>query len=196
MSYFSKLAPNPITFSNERRKSELDSQIPSEVWNQAWIVNCQAVGASENGFKYLAPYVFKVAISNSRIAKVQDRKVFFKYKKPHSNRWRIMALDVMGFLRRFLQHVLPTGFMKIRYYGFMSPGSSVSLEKIATLIEVAFGFAIEAPKTEIEPFKPPTCANCVGCEALCAEQTVNSHHAQRCRRRKASGNNKLVDSSG
>jgi len=149
-------------FRNEMRKSELDSQIPSEVWNQAWIVNCQAVGASENGFKYLAPYVFKVAISNSRIVKVQDRKVFFKYKKPHSNRWRIMTLDVMEFLRCFLQHVLPTGFMKIRYYGFMSPGSSVSLEKIATLIEVAFGFAIEAPKTEIEPFKPSTCANCGG----------------------------------
>jgi len=149
-------------FRDEMRKSELDSQIPSEVWNQAWIVNCQAVGNSENSFKYLAPYVFKVAISNSRIVKVQDRKVFFKYKKPRSNRWRTMALDVMEFLRRFLQHVLPTGFMKIRYYGFMSPGSSVSLGKIATLIELAFGFEIETPKTEIEPFKPPTCANCGG----------------------------------
>jgi len=52
--------------------------------------------------------------------------------------------------------------MKIRYYGFMSPGSSVSLGKIATLIELAFGFEIETPKTEIEPFKPPTCANCGG----------------------------------
>lgn len=149
-------------FRDEMKKSELDAKIPADVWSQAWVVNCQAVGRSAQSVKYLAPYVFKVAISNSRIVKVKDRKVFLKYKKPHSNRWRTMALDVIEFLRRFLQHVLPTGFMKIRYYGFMSPGSSVSLEKIAALIELAFGFEIDTPKTEIETPKLPTCQNCGG----------------------------------
>jgi len=83
-------------------------------WNQDWIVNSQAVGAGSHSLEYLAPYVFKMAISNSRIIKVEDRKVFFKYRKPKSNRWRTMVLDVMEFMRRFLQHVLPTGFMKVR----------------------------------------------------------------------------------
>ena len=75
----------------------------------------------EATLKYLAPYVFKVAISNSRIVGVHDRTVLIRYRKSHSERSRILALDVMEFIRRFLQHVLPTGFMKIRYYGFMNP---------------------------------------------------------------------------
>lgn len=149
-------------FRNEMTKSNLDSHIPEEVWNQDWVVNCQAVGTSAHSVKYLAPYVFKVAISNSRIIKVEEHKVFFKYKKPQSNRWRTMRLDVMEFIRRFLQHVLPTGFMKIRYYGFLSPGSSVPLNKISALIELSFGFVITKPKINIKPFDPPKCSQCGG----------------------------------
>ena len=65
-------------------------------------------------------------------------------------------------MRRFLQHVLPTGFMKVRYYGFLSPGASVPHEKIEALIELSFGFQIIKPKIEIEPFDPPTCIHCGG----------------------------------
>jgi hypothetical protein len=149
-------------FRHEMSKNNLDSQIPEEVWDQDWVVNCRAVGAGAHSVRYLAPYVFKVAISNSRIIKVEDQKVFFRYKKPHSNRWRTMALDVIEFMRRFLQHVLPTGFMKIRYYGFLSPGSSLPLEKISTLIEMSFGFVITKPEITIEPLQPPTCSICGG----------------------------------
>jgi len=149
-------------FRDEMTKSGLYPKIPSEAWHKAFNVNCQAVGSSEQSVKYLAPYVFKVAISNSRIVKVDDRKVSFKYKKDRSQRWRTMALDVMEFLRRFLQHVLPTGFMKIRYYGFLNASCSTPLEKIRTLIELAFGFQIIAPDTAIEAFKTMTCPQCGG----------------------------------
>ena len=149
-------------FRDEMRKNELDSKIPSDVWRQAWVVSCQAVGSSEQSLKYLTPYVFKVAISNSRIVKVEDRKVFFKYRKNRSNRWRTIALGVMEFLRRFLQHVLPKGFMKVRYYGFLNPNSSVSLERVSALIELAYGFEIIKPETNIGPFEPPTCTSCGG----------------------------------
>jgi hypothetical protein len=73
-----------------------------------------------------------------------------------------MILDVMEFIRRFLQHVLPSGFMKVRYYGFLSPGASVPLEKIETLIELSFGFAITKPEISIEPFHMPKCNHCGG----------------------------------
>ena len=149
-------------FRNEMSKSNLDSHIPAEVWVQDWVVNCQAVGPGAHSVKYLAPYVFKVAISNSRIVKLEDHKVFFRYKKPQSNRWRTMALDVSEFMRRFLQHVLPSGFMKVRHYGFLSPGASVPLEKIEALIELSFGFVITKPEIHIEPFDPPTCSYCGG----------------------------------
>ena len=149
-------------FRDEMRKSGLYPKIPSEVWDKAFNVNCQAVGSNTQSVKYLAPYVFKVAISNSRIVKVEDHKVFFKYKKSRSNRWRTMALDVIEFLRRFLQHVLPTGVMKIRYYGFLNSSCSTPLDKISTLIELAFGFQIVAPDTTIEPLKTMTCPQCGG----------------------------------
>ena len=124
-------------FCDEMKKAGLLSSIPSKVWKFAWNVNCQAIGNSTKGIKYLAPYVFKVAISDSRIIKVENREVFFWYKKTKSNRRRTMRLDVMEFIRRFLQHVLPTGFMKIRYYGFLHPSSSISLELVRrTLKEV------------------------------------------------------------
>jgi hypothetical protein len=149
-------------FLDEMKKADLSSSVPAEVWKIDWNVNCQAVGSSAHSVKYLAPYVFKVAISNSRIIKVQDRKVLFKYQKPHSNRRRIMALDVMEFLRRFLQHTLPTGFMKVRYYGFLNPASSVPLSKIRTLIELAYGFEIVCLKPESKPPVSPTCPHCGG----------------------------------
>jgi len=142
------------------KSSKLYHQVDSDVWNQDWIVNCQAIGSAQRSLKYLAPYVFKVAISNSRIVKLENRTVFFKYRKHKSNRWRTMSLDVMEFMRRFLQHVLPTGFMKIRYYGFLHPASSLSLEKIATLIELAFGFEIITPKVVLKPPEPMTCSSC------------------------------------
>ena len=61
-----------------------------------------------------------------------------------------------------MKNALRTDFMKIRYYGFLSPGACVPLEKIEALIELSFGFEITKPITEIEPFGPPTCIHCGG----------------------------------
>lgn len=144
------------------KKAGRYSSIPSEVWKLEWNVNCQAIGSSEQSVKYLAPYVFKVAISDSRIVKVEDRTVFFLYKKNGSERWRTMHLDVMEFLRRFLQHVLPTGFMKIRYYGFLHPSSSVPLEEIRELIEISYGLEIVKLETHSKLVPPITCPYCGG----------------------------------
>ncbi|MDI6800401.1 MAG: transposase [Actinomycetota bacterium] len=149
-------------FRDEMKEAGLFDQISSEVWQLDWNVNSQAVGSSEASLKYLAPYVFRVAISNSRIVKIEDRTVFIRYRKPHSNRLRTLALEVMEFIRRFLQHVLPTGFMKVRYYGFMNPNCGVSLDRISTLIELSYGFNVVLPNTDLESWQPITCPNCGG----------------------------------
>jgi hypothetical protein len=149
-------------FRDEMKQAGLFDQIPPEVWQIDWNVNSQAVGSSEASLKYLAPYVFRVAISNSRILKVENRTVFIRYRKPHGHRLRTLALEVMEFIRRFLQHVLPTGFMKIRYYGFMNPNCPVSLDHISTLIELAYGFNVALPKSDLEPWQPITCPTCGG----------------------------------
>ena len=149
-------------FRDLMKQANLFEQIPAAVWQIDWNVNCQAVGSSQATLKYLAPYVFKVAISNSRIVNVQNRTVLIRYRKPHSERPRLLALEVMEFIRRFLQHVLPSGFMKIRYYGFMNPNCAVSLDRIRNLIELSYGFAIDSPLPDLEPRRPNTCPSCGG----------------------------------
>jgi len=160
-------------FRDDMKENGLYDQIPSNVWEQDWNVNSQPVGTSESSIKYLAHYVFKVAISDHRIVRVKDRDVCFRYRKPRSTRWRTTSLDAMEFLRRFLQHVLPTGFMKIRYYGFLSPNSSVPLETISALIELSYAFEISKPDPDIRPIPPLTCPHCGG--ILRYRETILTH---------------------
>lgn len=149
-------------FKDEMTKAAKLAEIPPIVWETAWNINCQAVGNAEYSIRYLAPYVFKVAISDRRIVSVINRIVTFRCKKEKSNRPRTVSLDVMEFIRRYLTHVLPSGFMKIRYYGFMNSNCSVSAKKIAALIELANGFEIESPSVELKPLKPLYCPDCGG----------------------------------
>ncbi|MDZ7599224.1 MAG: transposase [Desulfobacterales bacterium] len=90
--------------------------------------------------------------------------VTFSYKKPKSRRTRYMKLDAEGFMSRFLQHSLPPGFMKVRYYGFMHPCSGVPLEKVRASIEMMHGFDVvvsEAPR-EVRERSVPICPDCGG----------------------------------
>jgi len=145
------------------KKAGLFDQINPVVWNIDWNVNSQAVGSSEGSLKYLAPYVFKVAITDSRIVKLENRQVTFRYKKQRSSRWRTMTLDVMEFIRRYLQHVLPTGFMKIRYYGFMGSGSSATLDDIKAAIELSLDVFVEHRQVTKKQDKiSPYCPHCGG----------------------------------
>ena len=71
--------------------------------------------------KYLARYTHRVAISNHRLVSVEDGKVTFRWKDyAHGHRQRTTSLDAVEFLRRFLLHVLPKGFVRVRYYGFLA----------------------------------------------------------------------------
>jgi len=149
-------------FRDEVRAAGILDEVPSDVWELDWNVNCQAVPESSGCLNYLAPYVFKVAISNSRIVKVDNRTVTFRYRKANSSRWRTMALDVFELMRRFLQHVLPTGFMKIRYFGFMNSSCKVGLETISALIELSHGFQIARPEPVIDAREPFVCPDCGG----------------------------------
>jgi len=147
-------------FMKEMEKAGLKSKIPSSVWKKRWVIDSQAVGNAEGTIKYLAPYVFRVAISNSRIVKVKDGYVYFKYKKTGSRQWKTTRLEVMDFIHHFLQHVLPSGFMKVRHYGFMNPSCGVSVEKVRELIKKRTGESL--PARAITPPSPSYCPDCGG----------------------------------
>ena len=150
-------------FRDEMIRLGLLGSISGEAFEIEWNVGFQAVGESEASLKYLAPYVFRVAISDSRILKVEGRTVYFSYRKSGSNRLRTMALDVMEFIRRFLQHVLPRGFMKVRYYGCMNPNTAVSHDRLTALIELECAFELD-PMPEPDPVPAPRmlCPHCGG----------------------------------
>ncbi len=121
-------------FRDAMKKAQLMDQIPSSAWEQEWVIDSQAVGQGQDSLRYLSRYVFRVAISNNRIKSIDNHTIRFQYKDHIKKKWKTMTLDAMEFIRRFLQHVLPTGFMKVRHYGFLNPNSGLSIEKITELI--------------------------------------------------------------
>ena len=71
--------------------------------------------------KYLARYTHRVAIANRRLLALEDGRVTFRWKDyAHGNCQRLMTLDALEFIRRFLLHILPAGFQRIRHYGLLA----------------------------------------------------------------------------
>jgi hypothetical protein len=87
-----------------------------------WVVYAKPpFGGPEQVLKYLARYTHRVAISNQRLVSVDDRTVSFQWKDyADDNSAKVMTLDGVEFLRRFLQHVLPSGFVRIRHFGLLA----------------------------------------------------------------------------
>src|SRR5262249_39442408 len=130
-----------------------------------WNVHSQARHQSHSAFTYLAPSVLKVAISNHRLVSLQDRTITFTYRKVGSTRLRTAHLDVMEFLRRFLQHVLPEGFQKVRHFGFLHASCPVPLATSRQLIGPGHPRTGQpSPRTSSPPCAPccPTCGTPMG----------------------------------
>jgi hypothetical protein len=97
-------------------------QLLSSLLKPKWIAYAKRPFAGpQQVLEYLGRYTHRVAISNNRILSIDNGKVNFTYRdRKRNNETRIMTLDAHEFIRRFLLHVLPMGFMKIRYFGFLS----------------------------------------------------------------------------
>ncbi len=149
-------------FRDQIRKAGLLDQLSTELWAQDWNVNAQAVPSAEASIHYLAPYVFKVAIADQRILKVDNGQVCFSYKNHASARPRTLTVDALEFIRRFLQHVLPTGFMKVRYYGLLSPNAKLPIEALKAKVELAHGFTVTVADIDLPPWPQPLCPACGG----------------------------------
>jgi hypothetical protein len=116
--------------------------------NKDWVVYAKPpFGGPEQVLKYLARYTHRVAISNQRLVSVDNGKVTFRYKDyAHQNAQRTMSLDSVEFLRRFLLHTLPSGFMRIRYYGFLANRHRAEkLQRARKLLDENTGSTGDAP---------------------------------------------------
>ena len=136
---------------------QLFRQIPPIVWQKEWVVHCKAVGSGNAVLKYFAPYVFRVAISNKRLIKLENDQVTFAYKDTDAKRWTTMTLPVFEFIRRFLQHVLPKGLKKIRHFGYLSSRNKQLLSVLHYVFGTVEKESVDKPNTEN---KVPHCSIC------------------------------------
>jgi hypothetical protein len=111
------------------------SFLPEAAWFKPWVVHCTAWGDGEQAvLDYLARYVFRVAITNTRIVGVDDQTVTIRYTHRKSNRWRTSRIPGHEFMRRFLQHVLPKGLHKVRYFGLWHPSKREHVARARLLL--------------------------------------------------------------
>lgn len=134
--------------------------IAPQVWKTPCKVHSQATPGATTSLTYLAPYVFKVAMSNRRLVSLKNRIVTFTFRKPGSNRLRSTRLEVIEFIRRFLQHVLPTGFVKVRHFGFMNANCTVTITTIRGLIAQPNATPAKPPQATTEPVAQWPCPHC------------------------------------
>ena len=115
---------------------DLDREIDPNVWKRRWTVHVQQIGNGEHATLYLSRYVYRVALSNHRIERFDRGQVTFGFTHSRTGEPRRATLPVDTFLARFLQHVLPRGFTKIRYYGLLSPSQRDDLERARHLLNL------------------------------------------------------------
>ena len=113
------------------------------LFRQDWVVYAKRpFGGPKHVLHYLARYTHRVAISNHRLVEVTDAHVAFRWKDyAHRSKRRVMTLTHEEFLRRFLQHVLPRGFPRIRYFGFLAN------RRRGTLLPLCKTLLLATPKT-------------------------------------------------
>ncbi len=97
-------------------------QFVADLYRKEWVVYCkEPFRSAKHVIEYLGRYTHRVAISNDRIVRIGPRDVTFRVRDPSKEgKTKLMTLDAFEFIRRFLLHILPDQFMKIRYYGLLS----------------------------------------------------------------------------
>jgi hypothetical protein len=104
------------------RQARPDLTLPEAVWTTGGVVYCKpTVQGAEQVLPYLGQYGHRIALTNSCLLSLEDGQVCCRYQDSQTSRWHTMTLPAQEFIRRFLPHVLPQGFHKVRYYGLWSP---------------------------------------------------------------------------
>lgn len=140
-------------------------------YHKEWVVYCKPPFKSAAFvMEYLGRYTHRVAISNHRIVSCEDGKVTFRWRDyANHNKQKEMTISAHEFIRRFLMHVLPKGFMKIRHYGFLSSrGKQMKLPKCKQLthtILIHKKLSTEELLVKLLGRKPSVC-KCCGCDGI------------------------------
>lgn len=134
----SKLVCGKVRAWLKKHRPDLEAQLPAKVWRKSWVAWCKHWGQGETALlAYLARYVHRIAITNRRIVAMDHNTVTFRYKHRKSGQWRTCTLQGHEFMRRFLQHVLPKGLHKVRYYGLWHPAKRPQQQNARLALKLA-----------------------------------------------------------
>lgn len=136
--FFIPAKPLSILLRGKMRAAVIEmkyaDEVPPPAWDKHWVTDCSEVGNGMSSFKYLAPYMQRGFISNSRIVSYDGRDVTFSFVESATKTTRFRTLSAVEFIRMYLQHVLPSGFQKTRYYGLLGAANRKTIRDLRLLI--------------------------------------------------------------
>lgn len=148
-------------FVKQLRKKIPGIVIPEGVWKKDWVVKTLPVLAHTKAvLNYLSRYTRKTAITNNRILDFKNGEVTFKYIKVTSRETHTMTLPALDFMSRFLQHVLPKGFIKIRHYGLCHAAYKNEVGVIQEMFDCGKTNEDKEKKKKKQKIKHPRCPHC------------------------------------
>lgn len=131
--------------------------IPAGTWRGRWSVHCQPAGAGQSVVRYLARYVSRTAISDERIVRADAERVAFRYTDSATQQRKTCTLTAAEFLPRYLQHVLPPGQHRVRYFGWLHPAAKRRRLQVETLLQKPIVVAAPPPEPTNWHLQCPHC---------------------------------------
>jgi hypothetical protein len=117
-----------------REHPDLFKLVPARVWKRHWNVGCQHAGSGQNALRYLSRYVFKTATNNRIVTLLGEGKVRWPYRDSQTGKDTAIKLDPLDWLSRFLQHILPPYFARVRTFGWLHPAAKVRGNRVRALL--------------------------------------------------------------
>jgi len=139
----------------QAEQPELFKRVPAKVWWMEWNVDIRSVGGGEEALKYLAAYLCRPPLHESQIERWDSQSVTFRYRDNGGTQHRDTVTGE-EFVRRFLQHVLPKGFQRVRHYGWRGAAAKAKWERILALLD----WHPPAPQLSAGNSQPPKCPCC------------------------------------
>lgn len=162
------------TFKQKLTHANLLGDRPAHVWHTPWGTHCTPAGTGHQVIASLAPSIRRIALTNNRIEKLADGHVTVRFKERARTQWQHRTLPAEACIRRFLQHVVPKGFLKVRDYGFLSPTCRPSLTHLRHLLTASAchlpllhdGAPRQPSASRSAAHKTPHCPRCGGQRVL------------------------------
>jgi hypothetical protein len=127
------------------------ADLPAKVWQQRWVTHSAAVGSGQNALRYLSRYVFKTATGNRQLQLLPSGRLRWPFRHSATGAWCHIDLEPCEFIRRFLQHVLPPSFHRVRRFGWLHPARRAKLNRVRALLRTPPRLSA----TEQEVWQPP-----------------------------------------